>query len=252
VCHHSPVLAAAFNSNFMEGETQTYRLEDINPSVFRLLVQWFYRQRLYVFEQEDIECPDDKNDPEIEKLLAAQDLDLVQLWVVADKLLIRPLQNAVIAVLEDFWEQPYARRARRPTSWIQYVYDHTSVGSPLRDFAVDVCAYNVTPEGFAKAPDDFPKEVLLDMAIVLSKAMEDFAPKDDDDAARIGDTDSHEQENANDNDGVWPGIPNLRLNPFAAVHGDSEDEDESSNDDSPLLRGGLIRTLRTHSVPEDE
>ncbi|PMD14862.1 hypothetical protein NA56DRAFT_365262 [Hyaloscypha hepaticicola] len=117
-CHHSPVLSAAFNSNFMEGETQTYRLEDINPSTFRLLVQWLYHGKFDVFKQDDLECADDENDPEIEKLWAAQDLDLVQLWIVADKLLIRPLQNAVIAVLEEFWEEPFVRQGGPTTSWI--------------------------------------------------------------------------------------------------------------------------------------
>ena len=58
----------------MEGETQTYRLEDINPSAFRLLVQWFYHEKFDVFKQDDLDCPDDENDPEIEKLWAAQEI----------------------------------------------------------------------------------------------------------------------------------------------------------------------------------
>lgn len=251
-CHHSPVLSAAFNSNFMEGETQTYRLEDINPSTFRLLVQWLYHGKFDVFKQDDLECADDENDPEIEKLWAAQDLDLVQLWIVADKLLIRPLQNAVIAVLEEFWEEPFVRQGGPTTSWIPYVYDHTSVGSPLRDFAADVCAYKVGSERFAEAPDDFPKEVLLDMAIVLSKAVQTFAPDDDDDAAGDWDTDSDEEEedNANDNDGVEPG--DHSLNPDEAIQGELDDEDEYFIGDLPLPRYELTRTWRTYSVPEDE
>jgi hypothetical protein len=33
------VLEAAFNSEFVEGQTQTYRLEDATERAFRLLVQ---------------------------------------------------------------------------------------------------------------------------------------------------------------------------------------------------------------------
>ncbi len=116
------------------------------------------------------------------------------------------------------------------TSWIQYVYEHTSVGSPLRNFAADLCAYKVSPERFAEAPDDFPKEVLLDMAIVLSKAVQTFAPDDDDDAAGDWDTDSEEEDedeeedSANNDDSVESG--DYSLNPDEAVQGELDDEDE--------------------------
>jgi hypothetical protein len=33
-CHHSPILNAAFNGNFVEGQTQTYRIEDTSPGPF--------------------------------------------------------------------------------------------------------------------------------------------------------------------------------------------------------------------------
>jgi len=38
----SPVLKAAFSSPFLEGQTQTYRLEDIGGDVLRLLAHRFY------------------------------------------------------------------------------------------------------------------------------------------------------------------------------------------------------------------
>ena len=65
-------------------------------------------------------------------------------------------------------------------------YPITSVGSPLWHFAADFCAYKISPERFAENPEDFPKEVLLDMAIVLSKAVSTFAP-DDNDEEEAGD-----------------------------------------------------------------
>jgi BTB/POZ domain len=44
-CLHSPVFKTAFNGSFVEGKTQTYRLEDTSVDVFRLLVQWLYSQK---------------------------------------------------------------------------------------------------------------------------------------------------------------------------------------------------------------
>ncbi|KAH7417462.1 hypothetical protein BKA64DRAFT_702229 [Cadophora sp. MPI-SDFR-AT-0126] len=38
-CYHSSVFRAAFNSNFVEGQTQTYRIEDTSAGAFRLLVE---------------------------------------------------------------------------------------------------------------------------------------------------------------------------------------------------------------------
>jgi hypothetical protein len=36
--HHSPVLKAAFNSDFLEGRTQNYWLEEENEEAIRLLI----------------------------------------------------------------------------------------------------------------------------------------------------------------------------------------------------------------------
>jgi BTB/POZ domain len=53
VCYYSPVLNAAFNSTFIEGQTQTYRLEDTSPSAFRLFTQWIYGQKFDLIQLPD-------------------------------------------------------------------------------------------------------------------------------------------------------------------------------------------------------
>ncbi|TVY50181.1 hypothetical protein LCER1_G009005, partial [Lachnellula cervina] len=45
-CHYSPVFKAAFDSGFIEGQTQTYKLDDIEPKVVQVLVQWVYTQKI--------------------------------------------------------------------------------------------------------------------------------------------------------------------------------------------------------------
>lgn len=37
VCHYSPVLKAAFESDFIEGQTQSYRLKDTSERTVKLL-----------------------------------------------------------------------------------------------------------------------------------------------------------------------------------------------------------------------
>lgn len=277
VCHHSPVLKAAFNSNFMEGETQTYRLDEISSSAFRLLVQWFYNEEFDVFKEEDLNCANDEDDPEIEKLWADQDINLIQLWIVADKLLIRPLQNAVINVLEEFWEEPFVRHGGPSTSWIPYAYEHTTVGSPLRNFATDICAYKISPEGFAAHPDDFPKEVLLDMAMVLSKAVsiwrhDDVTNSDDEEEEHSDDLISDSDEDEEEGEGVAGSatIVVAAANNNNADEGEGEDSDQEMDDDGEdgiwlddedeyfigdvpeLPRYQCHRTWRTYLVAEEE
>jgi BTB/POZ domain len=277
VCHHSPVLKAAFNSNFMEGETQTYRLEEISSSAFRLLVQWFYNEEFDVFKEEDLNCANDEDDPEVEKLWADQDINLIQLWIVADKLLIRPLQNAVINVLEEFWEEPFVRHGGPSTSWIPYAYEHTTAGSPLRNFATDICAYKISPEGFAAHPDDFPKEVLLDMAMVLSKAVsiwrhDDVTNSDDEEEEHSDDLISDSDEDEEEGEGVTGSatIVVAAANNNNAGEGEGEDSDQEMDNDGEdgiwlddedeyfigdvpeLPRYQCHRTWRTYLVAEDE
>ncbi|KAH7363880.1 hypothetical protein BKA65DRAFT_388657, partial [Rhexocercosporidium sp. MPI-PUGE-AT-0058] len=44
-CHFSPVLKAAFNSSFLEGQTQVYQLKDTHEGVVTMLVHWLYHQK---------------------------------------------------------------------------------------------------------------------------------------------------------------------------------------------------------------
>jgi len=39
-CHYSPFFDAPFNGNFVEGENQGLDLEDTNPMVFAIFVNW--------------------------------------------------------------------------------------------------------------------------------------------------------------------------------------------------------------------
>jgi hypothetical protein len=104
-------LRAAFNSNFVEGKTQTYRIEDTTEEAFRLVVQWLYSQKLVLLQHTP-------NHPLLEDVThlsgMAEDESLVELWVLAAKLKTPKLQNAAIDSME--WIR--IRTGKIPSSYI--------------------------------------------------------------------------------------------------------------------------------------
>lgn len=126
-CHYSPVLKAALNSNFIEGQTQSYRMEEDNHEAVHLLIHWFYTQVLDTQQPKERLTGKPKDN---------EDLALIQLWILADKLLIPELQNLVTGRIDSI------RRITQaiPTGCLQSVYKDTSAGSPLRRWFVHQCA----------------------------------------------------------------------------------------------------------------
>ena len=102
--------------------------------VVRLLIKWFYSQTVETAQRGNRD------------LKSNEDLMLVELWVLADKLLIPQLQNQVIIEIE-------ALRIRFRTTCtksLRYVYENTPVGCPLRKLLVQQCAFNVDPEWYSR------------------------------------------------------------------------------------------------------
>jgi hypothetical protein len=140
------------NSDFIEGHTQVYRLDEDDSETVRLLIQWFYTQELGTRQpEEELEDRD----------CFQEDLALAKLWVLADKLLLPRLQNQVIEKMEEI------RTALNelPTSCATYIYEKTAAGSPLRRWLVHVCAGWLDQEYFASNAGQFPHEMLMDMAL---------------------------------------------------------------------------------------
>ncbi|KAH9215323.1 hypothetical protein DL95DRAFT_247029, partial [Leptodontidium sp. 2 PMI_412] len=120
-CKHSEVLKAAFDGPFIEGKTGVYNLEDVNPETFRLFAEYLYSGKTTLLHHN---CVD-------------QDLTLVQLWVLADRFLVRTLQNQVVIHMERIRQ---SCGEMRPGCW-DYVYDNTTLGSPLRALVAEQCAW---------------------------------------------------------------------------------------------------------------
>lgn len=78
-CVHSPVFHAAFNSNLVEGLTQTYCLDDVELSTFKLLVQYLYSEKPHLSQLELTGIYD-------VDIAASEDAELARLWILADRL----------------------------------------------------------------------------------------------------------------------------------------------------------------------
>lgn len=129
-CFYSPVLKAAFESEFIEGQTQTFRLSDYDADTVQLFVYWVYSQ-----EVSPVQVPA-KNDTlgKYEVFTAAQ-LALAQVWNLAGYLCVPRLQNYTIRKLEEVCDEfEYV-----PNTALHYVYETTAVDSPLRKWFLHRC-----------------------------------------------------------------------------------------------------------------
>ncbi|TVY50521.1 hypothetical protein LCER1_G005360 [Lachnellula cervina] len=168
-CQYSPVFKAAFNSEFEEGQTQRYALEDVTEPVARLLVNWLYMQQLDI-------C---RYGTGVEQ--TAKALNLCQLWVLAGKLNLAltmrdlgtterqnhnnsfvktRLQNLIVHTFQEIKRDTNIT----PTNCINYVYENTAEGSPLRKIFVHQCACYLDRTWFRKYPQQFPKDFFVDLA----------------------------------------------------------------------------------------
>ncbi|KAG4433063.1 hypothetical protein IFR05_011457 [Cadophora sp. M221] len=143
-CYYSSVLSAAFNGSFVEGQTQTYRIEDTSPSAFRLFFQWLYSQKIDVYflmETGRREATYGSPTPEESRaLIQTENMDLVELWVLADRLAIPELQNLAVKHINAIGnlDDP-------ATETFDYIYQNTVYDSPLRRLVVQQCAHQTDP-----------------------------------------------------------------------------------------------------------
>ncbi|KAE9381289.1 hypothetical protein N431DRAFT_505713 [Stipitochalara longipes BDJ] len=163
-CFYSPVLKAASNSEFVEGQTQTYRLHDTTERAVCLLSDWIYTQTLDITQFANHSGLKDNPD---RQAVISQDKSLVELWVLAKKLLIPSLQNLVVTELYDL------RKKTRSTATlcIKYVYENTCEGSPLRLLMVDMCASQLAPSEFTRIRQALPDEMLIHLVTLLTSAI---------------------------------------------------------------------------------
>lgn len=159
------MLDKAFNSEFKEGRTQKYEIEDTNPDTFRIFVQWLYSQKLthiHYDEHWELEV-DDVHNIDCTKGTISR----IELWVLAEKLLIPQLQNEVMRLLRLVGRtcvHPFERH-------VNYIYQNTADNSVLRRFVVNLIAWAAPSSEYKQYPHLYPHEFLLDLVTVFSAAV---------------------------------------------------------------------------------
>ncbi|KAE8448301.1 hypothetical protein EG329_009545 [Mollisiaceae sp. DMI_Dod_QoI] len=138
-------------------------MDDISSSAFRLFVQWLYTQN-FDLQQLQGRAEADALAP---TAVYVEDLSIVELWVLAEKLLIPTLQNKAIEAIVKIGE--LTAIAAYPT--FNWIYAHTEDRNhPLRRLAVRQCTQIVPPSIFIDEKDRFPKDLLVEFA---SRLVED-------------------------------------------------------------------------------
>jgi hypothetical protein len=161
-CDSTPVFERAFNSVFIEGQDQNYRITDTTRGAFQLLMQWMYSRDLELKQLDEawIANPDNKYAADEE------DHELVELWVLAEKYGIPALQNRVIEAMVDIGSITQCI----PNGTFPYVYENTAKGSPLRRLCVAMVATYFTAKKVKEVFQDlnyYPAEFFYELSITV-------------------------------------------------------------------------------------
>ncbi|KAE9374843.1 hypothetical protein N431DRAFT_544045 [Stipitochalara longipes BDJ] len=166
-CNASPVLKAAFNSTFAEGQTQTYTMDDVDADVFKSFVKWLYTKKLthefYTISDVWYKVDEQQQRCELNKCLQK----LADLWMLADRLLIPKLQDRIISQLRGTWRDGGFIHAR---TWRKFLNVDIQSASQMHDFAV----YNVTycrHEGFVQKAANFFQAMLIYLVTRLAELL---------------------------------------------------------------------------------
>jgi hypothetical protein len=170
-CLYSPVLKAAFNSDFIEGQTQAYTLEGCDKA-FQLIVQWMYRQsitpptaneELTLIRAKDPSIPTTQESEIIRKILRYPS-DLIKAWLIADYLQIPRLQNYIV---DRIWWMEQLRLDSQIMAFteLNFLYKTVRRGAAIRELLFEQCVRFVPDKCYETNPEWFPKEFLLDQVI---------------------------------------------------------------------------------------
>ncbi|KXJ84867.1 hypothetical protein Micbo1qcDRAFT_128974 [Microdochium bolleyi] len=141
LCACSSFFESAFKRGFREATEQEVRLPDHNDKAFDIIARWLSDRDMSRFE--DLEW----------SLLCA-------IFVLVDYLAISSLEEPLLDVLRS--KRHESRKV--PVSYVQFVYDNTHFGSPLRRLWVNWVVDLQAPEIFESEEWKFPIEFLRELA----------------------------------------------------------------------------------------
>jgi hypothetical protein len=145
LCDSSPYFNRLFNDRFARVPPATVRLPDYDPGTFTEFLNWVYRGTIF---QNQLHPPL---------------IELFRLWVLADKFEVPELQNLVVTHCKK--KLDYQKNGVVATNTINYVYNNTVPGSPLRQMTVDTFAQRATKAKFSKYREEVPRAFLEDLCV---------------------------------------------------------------------------------------
>lgn len=143
-------------------------MQDTTEDAVRQLIDWFYTQKL---DMQHLGPEGNIGKGEVSsELKKAEDETLVELWVLAQKLLIPRLQNATIEEMQRSRMQ--AGLPCTSSEWYNIAYKNTEQGSALRRYLADTLTTALfTEEKLRVRVEKIPKERLIDIIAALRKVL---------------------------------------------------------------------------------
>jgi hypothetical protein len=152
LCFYSSYFQAAFNSVFVEGQTDEIDLsEEEDADVFKRFVFWLYRG---TFDRDEAWSFEQK----------------IRLWAFGDRRIVPLLQNLVL----DEIRSEIVQTATVPTEKLDFLYKSTAPDASLRRFAIDVICRTMSPATMmpSNPKSQWNKQALWDMLNVAWRGWE--------------------------------------------------------------------------------
>ncbi|KAI9674601.1 MAG: hypothetical protein M1829_003683 [Trizodia sp. TS-e1964] len=161
-CRYSPYFRAACSGNFKESIDKVVVLDEDKPETFENFVIWLNSRSL----------GDERTKTEY---LGWN--DLIDLYILADKLGAQMLKNDINFKLVDSIYLKRARRTKRTKQSGSFIKTaqtpvaHTMTGDPIHQVFADITLYAMTEEGSKKVASTMPREILIlivdEMALLI-------------------------------------------------------------------------------------
>ncbi|CZR51181.1 uncharacterized protein PAC_01056 [Phialocephala subalpina] len=163
-----PVFAKAFESEFIEGQMQTYRLDNVCENLFRLLMHFLYRDDLPAMQLKKGWKEWSEDNDLATSLAKEEDRNLVDLWILGDRLCYPPIQDCTLKTMksmldDDGWYY----------STLEYVHTSTTKGSRLREWYFEQASSDYSVKEILLLRGDIPDEILLDLVTYPAENVEE-------------------------------------------------------------------------------
>ncbi|KAL9045896.1 MAG: hypothetical protein Q9214_001145 [Letrouitia sp. 1 TL-2023] len=147
VCHYSPFFRAALAGPWTEAETGIVNLPSDIPNVFEAFQAWLYAQTLELDETQESDAT-----------------FLMKLQVFGERMVVPDFQNAAMDALRLVKLNSKPPALFKPSE-IEYAYENTSAGSPLRKLITDFYVWEANMLIFIDnfALDSYPMAFVVDV-----------------------------------------------------------------------------------------